>query len=78
MSGWLLMGLPGLAYLAGFDAAWLAAGLIVGTWLNWRSSPRRCARARAARRLADDARGYFERRFDDRSRVLRTITALLI
>jgi sodium/proline symporter len=36
MSGWLLMGLPGLAYLAGFDAAWLAAGLIVGTWLNWR------------------------------------------
>ena len=36
MSGWLLMGLPGLAYLAGFDAVWLAAGLILGTWLNWR------------------------------------------
>ena len=36
MSGWLLMGLPGLAYLAGFDAVWLAAGLIVGTYLNWK------------------------------------------
>ena len=38
MSGWLLTGLPGLAYLslAGFkEAAWTAIGLAIGTFLNW-------------------------------------------
>jgi len=78
MSGWLLMGLPGLAYLAGFDAAWLVTGLIVGTWLNWRfiAAPLRVR----TEQLGDSLTlpDYFERRFDDRSRVLRTITALLI
>ena len=78
MSGWLLMGLPGLAYASGFDAAWMAAGLIVGTWANWRfvAAPLR-ARTEALQNsltLPD----YFERRFDDASRVLRTITALFI
>jgi sodium/proline symporter len=78
MSGWLLMGLPGLAYLAGFDAVWLATGLIVGTWLNWRfiAAPLRVR----TEQLGDSLTlpDYFERRFDDRSRILRTITALLI
>ena len=36
MSGWLLLGLPGYAYLAGLEAAWIACGLLIGTWLNWR------------------------------------------
>jgi sodium/proline symporter len=36
MSGWLLMGLPGLAYWTGLaDAGWTAIGLAVGTYLNW-------------------------------------------
>lgn len=38
MSGWLLMGLPGLAYLWGAgatEAAWTAIGLAIGTYLNW-------------------------------------------
>jgi sodium/proline symporter len=37
MSGWLLMGLPGLAYASGFDSVWLLIGLVAGTWLNWRT-----------------------------------------
>jgi sodium/proline symporter len=53
MSGWLLMGLPGLAYLSGFDAIWLAAGLVAGTWANWRFI---AARLRArTEQLADSA-----------------------
>ena len=37
MSSWLLMGLPGLAYLTGIaDAGWTALGLAAGTYLNWR------------------------------------------
>lgn len=36
MSSWLLMGLPGLAYLSGIcDPGWTALGLVIGTWLNW-------------------------------------------
>ena len=35
MSGWLLLGLPGYAFAAGFEAFWLAGGLLIGTWLNW-------------------------------------------
>ncbi len=36
MSGWLLMGLPGVAYWFGLsDAIWTAIGLFVGTYLNW-------------------------------------------
>ena len=35
MSGWMLMGLPGYAYVAGVSAFWIAIGLAIGTWLNW-------------------------------------------
>lgn len=78
MSGWLLMGLPGLAYASGFDAIWMAAGLVIGTWANWRfvAAPLR-ARTEALQNsltLPD----YFERRFVDATRLLRTISALLI
>jgi sodium/proline symporter len=78
MSGWLLMGLPGLAYLSGFDAIWLAVGLVAGTWANWRFI---AAKLRArTEQLADSLTlpDYFERRFDDRSRLLRTISAAFI
>ena len=36
MSGWLLLGMPGYAYVAGWESSWLAIGLIVGTYVNWR------------------------------------------
>ena len=78
MSGWLLMGLPGLAYASGFDAFWMAGGLIVGTWANWRfvAAPLRIRteQLRNSLTLPD----YFEYRFEDASRALRTISALLI
>ena len=38
MSGWLLMGLPGTAYLLGSgatNAIWTAIGLALGTYFNW-------------------------------------------
>ena len=36
MSSWLLMGLPGVAYLSGCsEAGWTAIGLAIGTYLNW-------------------------------------------
>ena len=37
MSGYLLMGLPGLAYWCGAsDVGWTCIGLAIGTWLNWK------------------------------------------
>jgi sodium/proline symporter len=78
MSGWLLMGLPGLAYASGFDSVWLLAGLAAGTWLNWRLV---APRLREATERLDDALtlpDYFERRFADRSRLLRTLSAVFI
>ncbi len=78
MSGWLLMGLPGLAYASGFDAVWMAGGLIVGTWANWRFVAKplrmRTEQLNDSLTLPD----YFEYRFADASRALRTISALLI
>ena len=41
MSGWLLLGLPGYAYLSGMEASWIAMGLIIGTYINWRFIARR-------------------------------------
>lgn len=78
MSGWLLMGLPGLAYASGFDAAWMAGGLIVGTWANWRfvAQPLRVRTEQLNNSLT--LPDYFEYRFQDASRLLRTISALLI
>lgn len=78
MSGWLLMGLPGLAYASGFDAVWMAGGLLVGTWANWRFIAKplrtRTEQLNNALTLPD----YFEYRFNDASRALRTISAALI
>lgn len=78
MSGWLLMGLPGYAYLAGTEAGWLALGLLAGTYLNWRLMARRL---RAYTLALDDALtlpDFLERRFDDRRRVLRIVSAACI
>ena len=78
MSGWLLMGLPGLAYVAGVNSIWLVLGLIAGTYFNWKFI---AARLRTqTERLGDSLTmpDYFERRFDDQSRVLRTLSAFFI
>lgn len=78
MSGWLLLGLPGFAYAAGMQAAWIALGLLLGTYLNWLLV---AARLRSYSQLASDALTlpeFFEFRFRDRTRALRIISALFI
>ncbi len=79
MSGWLLMGLPGLAYASGFgEAFWLAAGLATGTYLNWRLVARRL---RIYTRMANDSltiSDFFENRFGDTSHLLRMISSIFI
>jgi len=78
MSGWLLMGLPGALYLTGLSEAWIAIGLVIGAWLNWRyvAAPLRVytERTRNALTLPD----YFTHRFHDHLRLLRILSALII
>ena len=78
MSGWLLMGLPGALYLGGASEAWIAIGLVLGAWANWRfvAGPLRVytERTRNALTLPD----YFTHRFADRGRLLRVLAALVI
>ena len=78
MSGWLLLGLPGYAYLAGFEAGWLMIGLLIGTYLNWRivAAPLRTATEQYGDSLT--LPDYFERRFNDHSGVLRIVSASFI
>lgn len=78
MSGWLLLGLPGFAYVAGLESVWLALGLLAGTYLNWRVVAARLRRYTQAAGDALTLSDFLEHRFADRSHVLRIISALFI
>ena len=78
MSGWMLMGLPGYAYVAGVSAFWIAVGLALGTWLNWRFVAQRL---RIYTKIANDSitlPDFFENRFNDTSKILRIVSAVFI
>lgn len=78
MSGWLLLGLPGFAYAAGLEAVWLAGGLLLGTWLNWRIVAQRLRILSEAYGNALTLPEYFANRFEDRTGILRGLAALTI
>ncbi len=78
MSGWLLLGLPGLVYTSGLQGLWLAAGLLLGTYLNWTLVAKRL---RVFSEVFDNSitlPEYLENRFSDETGILRTLSALMI
>lgn len=78
MSSWLLMGLPGVAYLTGIsDAGWTALGLAVGTYLNWLIVARRLRRYSVTCN-AITIPDFFSRRFRDEKNILMCIAAVVI
>lgn len=79
MSGWLLMGLPGVAYWCGIaDAAWTAIGLAVGTYINWLITSRRLRRYSVKAENAITLPEFFSNRFHEKGKVIMTISALFI
>ncbi len=78
MSGWLLMGLPGAVFLFGISNSWIAIGLVIGAWLNWKLV---AGRLRVHTEVNDNALtlpDYFTSRFEDKSGLLRMASAILI
>lgn len=79
MSSWLLMGLPGVAYLTGLaDAAWTAIGLAIGTYFNWLIVAKRLRKYSVKAGNAITIPDFFANRYHDKSKLLLTISAILI
>ena len=79
MSGWLLMGLPGVAYWCGLaDAAWTAIGLAVGTYFNWLIVSKRLRRYSIRANNSITLPDFFSNRFREKKKVIMTISALFI
>ncbi|TAK38036.1 MAG: sodium/proline symporter PutP [Lysobacteraceae bacterium] len=78
MSGWLLLGLPGALYLGGVSEGWIAVGLLLGAWANWKfvAGPLRVYTEHASNALT--LPDYFTNRFADEHKLLRVIAALVI
>lgn len=79
MSSWLLMGLPGLAYLTGVaDAGWTAIGLAIGTYLNWRIVAKRIRRYTHVAGNSITLPSFFSNRYRDEKKILQSIGAIFI
>ena len=78
MSGWMLMGLPGYAYVAGLNAGWIALGLALGTYANWKFV---AARLRKYTEIANNSLtlpDFLQNRYQDHTNLLRIIPAIFI
>jgi len=79
MSSWLLMGLPGVAYLTGVcDAGWTAIGLAIGTYLNWLIVAKRIRNYTYVCNDSFTLPSFFSNRFRDKSNLLCAISAIAI
>lgn len=81
MSGWLLIGLPGTAYIlyeGTLEAIWTAVGLWLGTYLNWLFVAKRLRQYTAASGDAITLPDFFENRFRDSKHILRLVSGVFI
>ncbi len=79
MSGWLLMGLPGVAYWCGLaEAAWTAIGLAIGTYLNWLIVSKRLRRYSVRANNAITLPEFFSNRFREKKKLIMFIAAAFI
>ena len=79
MSGWLLMGLPGVAYWCGLaDAAWTAIGLAIGTYFNWLVVSKRLRRYSVRANNSITLPEFFSNRFREKNKVIMTLAAMFI
>ncbi|NVK54465.1 MAG: sodium/proline symporter PutP [Alteromonadaceae bacterium] len=78
MSGWMLMGLPGAMFLTGFDAMYIAIGLVAGALANYFLV---APKLRVYTEVADDSLTvpeFFAKRFGSSSASVRIVSAVII
>ena len=78
MSGWLLMGLPGAAYLSGLEAGWIGVGLAIGTYLNWKFVAKRIRNYTEVCGNSITIPGFLGNRYRDEQHIIRIVSALFI
>lgn len=83
MSGWVMMGLPGMAFLFNkgnnlAEAFWTVIGLIVGTYLNWLIIAKRLRKYSEISNNSITIPTYLENRFKDKKHLIRIMSALFI
>lgn len=78
MSGWLLLGLPGYMYASGVVSIWIAIGLTIGALLNYILVAPRLRVYTEVSNNAITLPDYFANRFEDKSHLLRVISAIVI
>lgn len=79
MSGWLLMGLPGVAYWCGIaDATWTAIGLAIGTYINWLIVAKRLRKYSTVSGNAITIPEFFSNRYHEKKRVIMSLSAIFI
>ena len=78
MSGWLLLGLPGALYVTGLADAWIAIGLTIGAWLNWKFVAPRLRTYTEVAQNSITIPSFLENRLHDKSRMLRVVSGLLV
>ncbi|MFC3848627.1 sodium/proline symporter PutP [Corynebacterium hansenii] len=78
MSGWLLMGLPGAIYLSGLNQTWIAIGLCIGAWANWKLTAPRLRSYTKVAKNSITIPSFLENRLEDRTKILRVASGIII
>jgi len=78
MGGWLLMALPGAAFVNGINQMWMPIGLAIGAYLNWQFEAKRLRIYTEVANNSLTVPAYFDNRFQDHTRLLRTVTAVVV
>lgn len=78
MSGWLLMGLPGALYVSGLVEFWIAIGLTVGAWLNWKFVAPRLRSYTEVSNNSITVPSFLDSRLRDSTHALRIVAGLII
>ncbi|WP_110589108.1 sodium/proline symporter PutP [Microbacterium suaedae] len=78
MSGWLVMGLPGALYATGLIEAWIAIGLTIGAYLNWKLVAPRLRAYTEVSKNSITVPSFLENRTRDKSHVLRIVAGVII
>ncbi|GAB2618661.1 sodium/proline symporter PutP [Kocuria himachalensis] len=78
MSGWLLLGLPGAVFLSGLVEAWIAFGLVIGAWVNWKFIAPRLRSYTEVSHNSITIPSFLDNRLKGGTRLLRIASGLII